>query len=67
MLKNILNLLMIIMMVGTLVPLQANLNKVKAAKEGNWIDVADTSWYGDGFATKFNISTAEQLAGLAQL
>jgi hypothetical protein len=35
---------------------------------GNWIDVADTSWYENNpDATEFEISAAEQLAGLAKL
>jgi hypothetical protein len=35
---------------------------------GNWIDVADTSWYTDNPATKsYTISSAAQLAGLAKL
>ena len=34
---------------------------------GNWIDNASTDWYGDGSASEFTISTAEQLAGLAKL
>jgi hypothetical protein len=33
---------------------------------GNWADVADTSWYTSG-VTDYEISTAEQLAGLAKL
>ena len=33
---------------------------------GNWIDVADISWYSEE-ATEYHISTAEQLAGLAYL
>lgn len=35
-----------------------------------WLDNAeyyDTSWYGDGSAKEYSISTAEQLAGLASL
>jgi C1A family cysteine protease len=34
--------------------------------DGNWIDVADTSWYNSS-QTQFIISTAEQLAGLAKI
>jgi hypothetical protein len=35
---------------------------------GNWADVADTSWYTNNpDATAFTISTAEQLAGLAKI
>ena len=34
---------------------------------GNWIDNASTDWYGDGSASEFTVSTAEQLAGLASL
>jgi hypothetical protein len=33
---------------------------------GNWIDVADTSWYSP-YKTEFTISTDVQLAGLAKL
>ncbi|GHV40354.1 hypothetical protein FACS1894187_21240 [Synergistales bacterium] len=33
---------------------------------GNWINVADTSWYSP-YKTEFTISTAGQLAGLAQI
>ncbi|MDR2178797.1 MAG: hypothetical protein LBP21_00685 [Synergistaceae bacterium] len=33
---------------------------------GNWIDVADTSWYSP-YKTEFEISSAEQLAGLAKI
>lgn len=36
-------------------------------KATNWIQVADTSWYGDGTATEFAIGNAKQLAGLANL
>ena len=32
-----------------------------------WSSYADTTWYNDDTATTFNISTAEQLAGLAEL
>ena len=36
--------------------------------QGNiWNGTADTDWYGDGSETEFTITTAEQLAGLAQL
>jgi hypothetical protein len=35
---------------------------------GNWIDVADTSWYDKNpNAAEFTISTAEQLAGVAKI
>ena len=33
----------------------------------NWIENASTDWYGDGSASEFTVSTAEQLAGLASL
>jgi hypothetical protein len=36
------------------------------AATGNWIDVADTSWY-DPAEDSFSISTPQQLAGLAKL
>ena len=36
-------------------------------KATNWIQLADTSWYGDGTASEFTISNAKELAGLAQL
>ena len=36
-------------------------------KATNWIQVADTSWYGDGTATEFSIGNAKELAGLAKL
>lgn len=32
-----------------------------------WIDFADTSWYGEGTATIYEIDTAEELAGLAKI
>lgn len=35
-------------------------------KATNWIQLADTSWY-DSSKTEFNVSSAEQLAGLAKL
>ncbi len=35
---------------------------------GTWVDLADTSWYdSDTSAVKYEISTAEELAGLAKL
>lgn len=36
------------------------------AIEGNWIDLADDSWY-TGDANEYTLSTAEELAGLAKL
>lgn len=33
----------------------------------NWIDVADTEWYGDGTATSYEVDTPAELAGLAKL
>ncbi len=38
-----------------------------AMAEDNWIASADTSWYTDSSAKEFTISTAAQLAGLANL
>ena len=37
-----------------------------AANAANWIDSADVSWYDEGKA-KFDLTTGEQLAGLAKL
>jgi len=37
-----------------------------AADAANWIDSADVSWYDEGKA-KFDLTTGEQLAGLAKL
>lgn len=33
----------------------------------SWQEYADTSWYGDGSATTYIVSTASELAGLAKL
>ncbi len=35
--------------------------------ENYWSGEADTDWYGDGTAEEFTLTTAEQLAGLAEL
>ena len=37
-----------------------------SANAANWIDSADVSWYDEGKA-KFDLTTGEQLAGLAKL
>jgi hypothetical protein len=34
---------------------------------GNWIDVADTSWYIDDLPRTYQLTSADQLAGLAKL
>ena len=46
--------------------------RMKAAPEAEavvetWADHADTSWFGDGSAAEYRITTAAQLAGLAKL
>ena len=33
----------------------------------NWIDAADTVWYGDGAASSYEVGTPAELAGLAML
>lgn len=36
-------------------------------QSGNWRDFANTDWFGNGTKTMYTLSTAEELAGLAQL
>ena len=62
--KRIASLLLILALCFTLLPTAA----FAADSTDAWGDTADTSWYTDHEAdTEYRITTAEQLAGLAQL
>ena len=62
--KRIGSLLLILALCFTLLPTAA----FAADSTDAWGDTADTSWYTDHEAdTEYRITTAEQLAGLAQL
>ena len=63
--KNILSLLLTLCLVMTFVPMAAF---AEGTSVDNWDGSADTSWYTSApDASVYHISTAEQLAGLAQL
>lgn len=61
----------VILMVVTLIPLQASMSQVSAiVTEGNWMDEGNTniSWYTSNTeAITFSIGSAAELAGLAKL
>ena len=63
--KKILSLLLALCLVMALVPMTAF---AEGTSVDNWDGSADTSWYTSApDASEYHISTAEQLAGLAQL
>ena len=63
--KKVLSLLLTLCLVMTFVPMAAF---AEGASVDNWDGSADTSWYTSApDASAYHISTAEQLAGLAQL
>ena len=63
--KKLLSLLLALCLVMALVPMSAF---AEGTSVDNWDGTADTSWYTDHEAdTEYRITTAEQLAGLAQL
>ena len=63
--KKLLSLLLALCLVMALVPMTAF---AEGTSVDNWDGTADTSWYTSApDASKYHISTAEQLAGLAQL
>ena len=63
--KKILSLLLALCLVMALVPMSAF---AEGTSVDNWDGTADTSWYTSApDASEYHISTAEQLAGLAQL
>ena len=63
--KKLLSLLLALCLVMALVPMTAFAEGTSVA---NWDGTADTSWYTSApDASEYHISTAEQLAGLAQL
>ena len=63
--KKLLSLLLALCLVMALVPMTAFAEGTSVA---NWDGTADTSWYTSApDASAYHISTAEQLAGLAQL
>ena len=63
--KKLLSLLLALCLVMALVPMTAF---AEGTSVDNWDGSADTSWYADApDASEYHISTAEQLAGLAQL
>ena len=63
--KKILSLLLALCFVMALVPMTAF---AKGTSVDNWDGTADTSWYTDHKTdTEYHFTTAEQLAGLAQL
>ena len=62
---KLLSLLLALCLAMTLVPMSAFAEETAA---DSWDGTADTSWYTDApDASEYHISTAEQLAGLAQL
>lgn len=63
--KKILSLLLVLCFVMALVPMTAF---AEGTSVDNWDGTADTSWYTDHKTdTEYHFTTAEQLAGLAQL
>lgn len=63
--KKLLSLLLALCLVMALVPMTAF---AEGTSVDNWDGSADTSWYvGHETDTEYHITTAEQLAGLAQL
>ena len=63
--KRIGSLLLILALCFTLLPTAAF---AEGTSVGNWDGTADTSWYtGNETKSEYHITTAEQLAGLAQL
>ena len=63
--KKVLSLLLTLCLVMTFVPMAAF---AEGTSVDNWDGTADTSWYMSApDASEYRISTAEQLAGLAQL
>ena len=63
--KKIISLLLALCLVMALVPMTAF---AEGTSVDNWDGTADTSWYTSApDASEYHISTAEQLAGLAQL
>ena len=63
--KKILSLLLALCFVMALVPMTAF---AEGTSVDNWDGTADTSWYTDHKTdTEYHFTTAEQLAGLAQL
>ena len=63
--KKVLSLLLTLCLVMTFVPMAAF---AEGTSVDNWGGSADTSWYdGHETDTEYHITTAEQLAGLAQL
>ena len=63
--KKLLSLLLALCLVMALVPMTAF---AEGTSVDNWDGTADTSWYTSApDASEYHISTAEQLAGLAQL
>lgn len=63
--KKLLSLLLALCLVMALVPMSAF---AEGTSVDNWDGTADTSWYTSApDASEYHISTAEQLAGLAQL
>ena len=63
--KKLLSLLLALCLVMALVPMTAF---AEGTSVDNWDGTADTSWYTDHKTdTEYHITTAEQLAGLAQL
>ena len=63
--KKLLSLLLALCLVMALVPMTAF---AEGTSVDNWDGTADTSWYTSvPDASEYHISTAEQLAGLAQL
>ena len=63
--KKVLSLLLTLCLVMTFVPMAAF---AEGTSVDNWDGSADTSWYTSApDASEYHISTAEQLAGLAQL
>ena len=63
--KKLLSLLLTLSLVMTFVPMAAF---AEGTSVDNWDGLADTSWYvSHETDTEYHITTAEQLAGLAQL
>ena len=63
--KKLLSLLLALCLVMALVPMTAF---AEGTSVDNWDGTADTSWYTDHKTdTEYHFTTAEQLAGLAQL
>ena len=63
--KKVLSFLLTLCLAMTFAPMAAF---AEGTSVGTWDDSADTSWYVDHETdTEYHITTAEQLAGLAQL